>query len=325
MARPLRIEYPGAFYHVISRGNAGEAIFKSNRDHEKYLECLEIATERFSIRIHTYCLMTNHYHLLVETPQPNLSQAIKWINVSYAAYFNRKRRRRGHLFQGRYKAILVEADTYLKHLSRYIHLNPIRANLAKRLDAYPWSSYGAFIDKTPKPAWLETDWLLSLFGKQQKLATRNYQLFVEEVAWDSLENPAKDLIGGLVLGNTDFVNWVKFTFLATPDSTKKYHTQLADFDLQLAPDTVVDVVSETFGCDRESVLTKGRKRNIARDTAIYLARDLTGKSNVFLGQYFGGISGAGITGRYNHVVQQLKTNPRFKIRVNRIKKQLFNT
>jgi hypothetical protein len=197
--------------------------------------------------------------------------------------------------------------------------------LAKRLDAYPWSSYGAFIDKTPKPAWLETDWLLSLFGKQQKLAARNYQLFVEEVAWDSLENPAKDLIGGLVLGNTDFVNWVKFTFLATPDSTKKYHTQLADFDLQPAPDTVVDVVSETFGCDRESVLTKGRKRNIARDTAIYLARNLTGKSNVFLGEYFGGISGAGITGRYNHVVQQLKTNPRFKIRVNRIKKQLFNT
>jgi len=127
MARPLRIEYPGAFYHVMHRGNAKSNIFLSDRDREKFFEYLDSSVERFELKIHTYCLMTNHYHLIVETPQPNLSQAIKWINVSYAAYFNRKRQRSGHLFQGRFKAIVVDADAYLKHLSRYIHLNPIRA------------------------------------------------------------------------------------------------------------------------------------------------------------------------------------------------------
>ena len=123
MARPLRVEYPGAFYHVMNRGNAGDSIFKSKKDRERFLECLEKAVERFSLRIHTYCMMGNHYHLLVETLEPNLSKAMQWIHVSYAAYFNRKRDRVGHLFQGRFKAILVEADEYLKQLSRYIHLN----------------------------------------------------------------------------------------------------------------------------------------------------------------------------------------------------------
>ena len=120
MASALCAEYPGAFYHVINRGNAGDDIFKSLRDREIFLEYLKSAVKRYRIKIHTYCLMTNHYHLLVETPEANLSRAIKWVNVSYTVYFNRKRQRRGHLFQGRCKAILVDADEYLKQLSRYI-------------------------------------------------------------------------------------------------------------------------------------------------------------------------------------------------------------
>ncbi len=324
MARPLRIEYPGAFYHVINRGNAGEAIFKSDRDYAKFTEYLETTTARFAIRIHTYCLMTNHYHLLVETPEANLSQTIKWINVSYATYFNRKRHRRGHLFQGRYKAILVDADAYLKHLSRYIHLNPLRANMVKQHDAYPWSSYRAFIGKSPTPAWLETNWLLSLFGKQKKRAARSYQLFVEGTDWNSLENPGKGLVGGVVLGSTDFVNWVKSTLLPKPGATVRNHYQRDKFNLLPSPDTVVDAVCEAFACDRESILAKGRKRNMARDVAIYLSRDLTGKSNVFLGHFFGGISGAGITVRHKHVARHLSASRQFKNRVSIIRNQIIN-
>ena len=117
MARPLRIEYPGAFYHVMNRGNAGQDLFRTKRDWERFLECLETAVERFSLKIHAYCLMTTHYHLLVETMDANLSRAVQWINVSFAAYFNRKRNRQGHLFQGRFRSILVEAEEYLKELS----------------------------------------------------------------------------------------------------------------------------------------------------------------------------------------------------------------
>lgn len=150
MARSLRIEYPGVYYHVIHRGNAGEAIFRSKRDREKFLEYLAKAVERFGIKVHTYCLMTNH-HFLVETLEANLSRAIQWVNVSYAAYFNRKRQRRGHLFQERFKSIIVDADEYLKHLSRYIHLNPLRAKMVEQLISYPRSSYPAFAGKEKVP------------------------------------------------------------------------------------------------------------------------------------------------------------------------------
>ena len=123
MARPLRITYPGASYHITSRGNERKDVFKSKRDREKFLEYLESASQRYDAVVHAYCLMGNHYHLLMETPSGNLPQIMRHINGAYTTYFNVKRQRSGHLFQGRYKAILIEADTYLLELSRYIHIN----------------------------------------------------------------------------------------------------------------------------------------------------------------------------------------------------------
>jgi REP element-mobilizing transposase RayT len=119
---PYESKYPGAFYHVMNRGNTGMALFRSEGDRERFLEYVGHAVTRYDIKVHNYCLMSTHYHFLIETPQANLSQAVKWINVAYSVYFNRKRRRVGHLFQGRFKAVLVEADEYLKQLSRYIHI-----------------------------------------------------------------------------------------------------------------------------------------------------------------------------------------------------------
>ncbi|HDO21625.1 MAG TPA: transposase, partial [Nitrospirae bacterium] len=140
MARPLRIEYPGAFYHITSRGNERKDIFKSARDREKFLSYLESSTQRYGAVIHVYCLMTNHYHLLLETPLGNLSQIMRHINGAYTTYFNTRRQRSGHLFQGRYKAIVVDADEYAEELSRYIHLNPVRAGIVERPEEYQWSS-----------------------------------------------------------------------------------------------------------------------------------------------------------------------------------------
>lgn len=127
MARPLRIEYPGAFYHVINRGQRQEAIHDDDRDRERFLSCLSRMATLFSVRLHAYCLLTN-YHLVLETPDANLSQAVQWLNVSYAVYYNRRHQYAGHLFQGRYKAILVEADTYLEALSRYVRVRPVHMN-----------------------------------------------------------------------------------------------------------------------------------------------------------------------------------------------------
>ncbi len=323
MARPLRVEYPGAFYHVINRGNNQEKIFKNDRDREKFLEYLEKANERFSIIIHTYCLMSNHFHLLVGTPDANLSQAMQWINVSYATYFNRKRGRAGHLFQGRFKAILIDADEYLKHLSRYIHLNPVRAKLVSGPSEYQWSSYSAFIGKAKKPVFLESDWLLSNFGKNKKVAKKNYKDFVETADYKTLENPSRQVVEGFILGEKDFVTWVKDTFLSKKQDNKEI-PQLKRLKPKIQLETVLNAVSEEFGCDQEQIITKGRKNNIAREFAIYIARDMSGKSCKDLGEFFGGVSGALITMVYNRVAKKAEQNRRIKRRISKIKKRILN-
>lgn len=323
MARPLRVEYSGAYYHLINRGNAGENIFDAQRDKEKFLEYLKKAVERFSIVIHTYCIMTNHYHILLETPQPNLSVAIQWLNGSYAAYYNKKHRRSGHLFQGRYKAILIDTDEYLKQLSRYIHLNPVRIKLVTKPAEYPWSSYPTFISGIKAPDWLETRWLLAYFGRRKKEAIKNYKSFVEEIDIGSLENPNKHVVGGFILGDTDFVNWVKETFLSTRDDEKEI-PQLKKLRPRVSLETILQAVCNEVGCSREQIREKGRKRNEAREIAIYLARDLSGLRCKDLGEFFGGISGAAITMRYNQVTKEIAKDNKLRARTNKIKGKIIN-
>ena len=323
MARPLRVDYPGAFYHVINRGNNQEDIFKNDRDKEKFLGYLEKASERFSIIIHTYCLMSNHYHLLVETPEPNLSATMQWINVSYATYFNRKRDRHGHLFQGRFKSILIDADVYLKHLSRYIHLNPVRAKMTSIPSEYLWSSYPFFIGKQKSPKFLKTEWLLSNFGRNKKEAKRNYKDFVEGGDIKGMENPSRHVTEGFILGDTDFVNWVKETFLSKRHDEKEI-PQLKKLKPKISPGLVVQAVCKEFDCREERIITKGRKKNKAREVAIYLARDISGLSGRDLGDYFGGVSGALITIMYNRITQEVARNRRFRNKLERIKTQIFN-
>lgn len=164
MARPLRLEFPGAIYHVTSRGDRQEAIYEGDADRQQWLDILSKICERYNWRVHAYCLMDNHYHILLETAGGNLSKGMRQLNGVYTQYFNRQHNRVGHVYQGRYKAILVEKDSYLLELSRYVVLNPIRAGMIKNMDEWHWSSYLVTIGKLQPPDWLEVDWLLSQFG-----------------------------------------------------------------------------------------------------------------------------------------------------------------
>ncbi|MEW6682133.1 MAG: transposase [Nitrospirota bacterium] len=154
MARPLRVQYPGALYHVTARGNERKAIFRTDADREQFLAVLAQAVARYRLRLHAYVLMDNHYHLLLETEEANLSLALRHLNGVYTGYFNRAYDRVGHLFQGRFKAIVVDKTSYLLELSRYIHLNPVRIRQPLALARYPWSSYWAYIGRRAAPAWL---------------------------------------------------------------------------------------------------------------------------------------------------------------------------
>ena len=145
MARPLRIEYPGAYYHVTARGNERKRIYFNKNDYLKFREYIEDAEEKYGCLLHVYVFMTNHYHMILETPQANISKVMHFINGSYTNYINKKRDRSGHLFQGRYKALLIDRDNYLLELSRYIHLNPVRANIVDKPEEYINSSYRSYV------------------------------------------------------------------------------------------------------------------------------------------------------------------------------------
>jgi REP element-mobilizing transposase RayT len=177
MARALRIEFPGAFYHITSRGNEKKDIFRSRKDRERFLFYIESVAERYDAVVHTYCLMTNHYHLLLETPRGNLSEIMQYVNGAYTTYFNVKRKRSGHLFQGRFKSIVVDADEYAMELSRYIHLNPVRAGIVGKPEDHEWSSYRAYIGNSVAPDWLKSELILSGFGGKSR--EKNYRAFVE--------------------------------------------------------------------------------------------------------------------------------------------------
>jgi REP element-mobilizing transposase RayT len=323
MARPLRVEYPGAFYHVISRGNAGAAVFITERDREKFLEYLQKAHARFSLLIHSYCLMDNHYHLLIETPQANLSQSIQWINVSYAAYFNKKHGRNGHLFQGRFKAILIDADEYLNQLSRYIHLNPVKAKLSSSPDTYAWSSYGALVGSAACPDFLAAERILSGFGGSHKEAVKRYRKYVEGVDIKSLEDPLQSAIGSFVLGDSHFVQWVKDTFLSLREDQQEI-PQLKELKPRRTLDDIVEAIAREYHCPEESIRTRGRKNNLPREVAIYLAKEMSGKSGLEVGRYFGGVSGALITMTANRLARQMSSDKDLAGRIRRMKRRIFN-
>lgn len=221
MTRPLRVEFPGAFYHVTSRGNERKAVFQSSRDREKFLSYLESAHDRYGAVIHVYCLMENHYHLLLETPRGNLSQILHHINGAYTTYFNIKRKRSGHLFQGRFKGILVERDAYCKELSRYIHLNPVRAGLVKSPSEYGWSSYRYYIGSKREPEWFTTELLLGYFGGRGRSGYRRYGEFVEKEVTMKLESPLSGVIASTFLGSKEFIKRIKVEYLEDMKNDKR--------------------------------------------------------------------------------------------------------
>lgn len=203
MARPLRLEFAGALYHVTSRGNRQEAIYEEDIDREHFLSVLSAVCDRYNWICHAYCLMTNHYHLLIETPESNLSKGMRQLNGVYTQRFNRQHNRVGHVFQGRYKAILVDKNDYLLELARYIVLNPVRASMVRSAKDWPWSSYRATAGQVESPVWLQVDWLLAAFSKRRAKAIEAYRAFVSE--GKGQPSPWKSLKNQVYLGDDKFV------------------------------------------------------------------------------------------------------------------------
>jgi len=264
MARPLRIEYHGALYHVTSRGDGRDDIFLDDEDCEIFLAVLSEVCDRFNWVLHAYCLMTNHYHLLVETPDGNLSLGMRQLNGVYTQRFNRSHKRVGHVFQGRYKAILVEKESYLLELARYIVLNPVRARMVRAAKDWSWSSYRATAGFTTQKEWLEVDWVLSVFGRNKIKAQKAYRNYVSEGR--NQPAPWEQLVNQIYLGSEAFV--IKAQDMLEQDK------DLSEIPApQKRPVAKPLIVYENQGVDR--------------DHAIILAYKSGGYSMKEIGDYFG--------------------------------------
>lgn len=203
MSRPLRLEFPGAVYHVTSRGDGQQVIYCYDTDRFVWLDILAKTCARFNFAVHSFCQMTNHYHVLLETGDANLARGMRELNGSYSQYFNRRHQVVGHVFQGRYQAILVQKDSHLREVARYIVLNPVRARMVADVSDWRWSSYAFMVQQAAAPGWLQTDWLLSQFGESRPEAIAAYQRFVS--AGLGAASPFREMAHQLLLGDAAFI------------------------------------------------------------------------------------------------------------------------
>lgn len=284
MSRPLRIEYPGAWYHVMSHGRSDECIFQDNRDYKMFVDLLKESAELWNLRVSAYCLMPNHYHLLVQTPDANISRCMRHINGVYTQRYNRRHHCVGQLFRGRYKSILVDADSYLLQLVRYIHRNPLRAGLTDSLKRYAWSSHKGYLSSTAQWSWLHKDYVLSMLSRDKANRLRTYRHFVAMNDEDAIIRMYERKQWPSFLGSEGFVNSIK----------EKFFGRKADDEVPQSRELAMEsskIRRTVWGfykiSERELMLSKRGVFNEPRNVAIYLTRRLRGDSLKKIAKDFG--------------------------------------
>ena len=320
MSRPLRIVYEGAWYHVMNRGAGRRTIFHSDTHRELFLALLGEITETFGIELHAYCLMDNHYHLLMQTPRANLSAAMRHLQGLYTQRYNRMAQTDGPLFRGRFKAILVDADHYLSHLSRYIHLNPVMAKITATAHAYRWSSYPAYLRQTPAPAWLYQGIVLGLFGSRN--TRQRYQAFVEAgLDADLTAFYAKQHLEP-ILGTPEFCHWIaRMRRDEAPDP------EVPDAQwLRLRP-TLHEIMRETawhFGVEEATLYRHGKGRgNLPRAVAMALCRRPGGYPLKDIAQVIQVGSYSSVSAATRRLDERLREDGRLRKQVDDLAKKLF--
>jgi REP element-mobilizing transposase RayT len=334
MARALRIEYPGAWYHITSRGNNAQPIFHDNADRAAFIRILEESIMAFTVELHGYVLMRNHFHLILQTPLGNLCRFMQRLNTAFTVFFNWKQNRVGHLFQGRYKGILIDSDSYLLELSRYIHLNPVHTqkmanetfeNKLQFLESYPWSSYLAYTGRIPIPNILRTHLILGKFGNSIGKACRGYRLFVLEGLKDDTPDPLKGRRHGVILGDESFVRWVYRSFVDGKEADK----ELSNLRASLPPITlehIAQCVADEFKVAPQEILGRKSRHTYARRVLLELCRRyLTSHKRMNeIGAMVGGITGAAIVMNKKRLSMELKNSKALSRRFERVKDNVLS-
>ncbi len=319
MPRPLRIEFEGAWHHVMNRGAAQQDIFKHNQHRNIFLNLLREASLYYNVQCHAYCLMNNHYHLLLHTPQSNLSIGMRHINGVYTQKFNRSEKIDGPLFRGRYKAILIEEDAYLLHVSRYIHLNPVEAKIIDNPEEYQWSSYAAYIGNYQAQPWLQTDFILDTFKTNKSY---QYKLFVNEGLDQTTKKFYELKKQPSIMGKLSFI---KHQLDILPE-IKIMHSK-PDYNRTLKLPSINEIstiCSNYFNIKEETLLHyQSGKRNMPRKLAMYLSRVLGQAKLEDVAYYFQCKSKSGASNAVSTIKKMLTTDSTLRKQVNEIESLLY--
>jgi putative transposase len=289
MARPLRIQYPGACYHVTCRGNERRNIYRDDTDRELFLDKLKGSLEIYGVIVHGYVLMGNHFHLIVQTPRANLSEFMRHFNIAYTAAFNRRHRRVGHLYQGRYKGIVVEKDSYLAELSRYVHLNPVRvkphqgkgkAEQWKVLQRYPWSSLAGYLNAKKRKPWVHYHEVLAKTGGGEE----KYREFLQDGLRQGYDTPWDKVEGQTVLGKAGFVARLKKSLAKAPTQREQPAAKALG---KVAPQEVLEAVSRYFRIQPQEIAKRRTRYRDERAVAMEAMHRYSRISQGEIGRYLG--------------------------------------
>jgi REP-associated tyrosine transposase len=322
MSRPLRIEFPGAYYHLMNRGRGREVIYKARGDYQRFLELLEETCRMWAIRVHAYCLLPNHYHLLIETPQGNLSRVMRHLDGIYTQRHNRAHRTDGPLFRGRYKAILIDADSYLLQLVRYIHLNPVEAHLVKEPEGYSWSSHRRYLGRGKGIDGLVSDEVLGRFHTKRVLAVEGYRRFIRE----GMDESTREVFGRrkwpAMWGSRRFMDEVKKRLRGK----EGYEIpQLKKSRPRVSLKQIEEMICQLYATTRAQISTKRRGHwNEPRNVALYLGRTMGGYTLKELGERWGGLRYSSTSAMIVSVKKALVENSAVRKRINRIEHGLLN-
>ena len=322
MSRPLRIQYPDAWYHVMNRGRRGDEIFTEAKDYLSFIDLLREIIEDYNVKVSAYCLMPNHYHLLVQTPDSNISRAMRHLNGVYTQRYNRIHHCDGQLFRGRYKAILVEVDSYLLELLRYIHRNPLEANVVDDLQKYNWSSHKGYISQAKKWAWLYKSFALSLFSKNHTESIKLYKQFVCQAVPDEINKILGRRKLPPVLGTKKFIDKVKASFFSD-----KSHEEIPDAKILAPdPDRILGAVSKLYNVEIDDLVRSRRGYfNEPRNVAIYLTRRLRGDTLKVVGRVFGITKNSTVSSSVDRVKYEMRRDKAVRLRVEELIKTLSNS
>jgi putative transposase len=315
MSRPLRIEYPDAWYHVMNRGRRGEDIFSDEQDYVMFTELLKETSEMWDIRVAAYCLLPNHYHMLVQTPEANISRSMRHLNGVYTQRYNRRHKCDGQLFRGRYKSILTDTDSYLLQAVRYIHRNPLGAGLAAKLDAYKWSSHKGYISIAKKWDWLHKNYILSLLSKNRNAWLRYNKKWVSVEGKDKVSEKISGKKWPVCIGPQSFVDRIKEAYGA-----EKINKDVpSSRELLPGRNRILEEVCQSYDTTAIDILKMRRgKMNEARNVAIYLTRKLRRDTLKEIGAQFGIDSDSTVSSVMARMKKKLAGDRKFYRRLDKI-------